>query len=88
MIQSARFKAYSSCKARWYSHHHRAFLQLDALLLLITMPQDFQEYFYNKHIESQGFEIVTMEANGGYFDLMDQEWVVLVPSVEGIAEFR
>jgi hypothetical protein len=33
----------------------------------------FSEYFYNKHIESEGFEIVTMEANGGYFDLMDQE---------------
>ncbi len=33
----------------------------------------FSEYFYNKHIESAGFEIVDMEPNGGYFDFMDQE---------------
>ncbi|WP_397544558.1 methyltransferase domain-containing protein [Roseovarius salis] len=33
----------------------------------------FSQYFYKVHFERLGFEIVEMTANGGYFDMMDQE---------------
>jgi SAM-dependent methyltransferase len=33
----------------------------------------FSQYFYRLHLERLGFEIVELTANGGYFDVMDQE---------------
>ncbi len=33
----------------------------------------FSQYFYRLHFERLGFEIVELTANGGYFDVMDQE---------------
>lgn len=33
----------------------------------------FSQYFYKHHFERLGFEISEMTANGGYFDMMDQE---------------
>lgn len=33
----------------------------------------FSQYFYRVHFERLGFEIVELTANGGYFDVMDQE---------------
>jgi SAM-dependent methyltransferase len=33
----------------------------------------FSQYFYKFHFERLGFEIVEMTANGGFFDVMDQE---------------
>ncbi len=33
----------------------------------------FSEYFFNEQMQKMGFEIEDLEANGGYFDLMDQE---------------
>jgi SAM-dependent methyltransferase len=33
----------------------------------------FSQYFYRVHFERLGFEIAELTANGGYFDVMDQE---------------
>lgn len=33
----------------------------------------FSQYFYRLHFERLGFEIEELTANGGYFDVMDQE---------------
>jgi SAM-dependent methyltransferase len=33
----------------------------------------FSQYFYQYHLERLGFEIEELTANGGFFDLMDQE---------------
>lgn len=33
----------------------------------------FSQYFYRLHLERLGFEIDEMTANGGFFDVMDQE---------------
>lgn len=33
----------------------------------------FSQYFYRIHLERLGFEIAELTANGGYFDVMDQE---------------
>jgi SAM-dependent methyltransferase len=33
----------------------------------------FSQYFYRVHFERLGFEIKELTANGGYFDMMDQE---------------
>jgi SAM-dependent methyltransferase len=33
----------------------------------------FSQYFYRLHLERLGFEIEELTANGGYFDVMDQE---------------
>jgi len=33
----------------------------------------FSQYFYKFHFERLGFEIVELTANGGFFDVMDQE---------------
>jgi SAM-dependent methyltransferase len=33
----------------------------------------FSQYFYQHHLERLGFEIEQLTANGGYFDMMDQE---------------
>ncbi len=33
----------------------------------------FSQYFYRGHFERLGCEIVGLTANGGYFDVMDQE---------------
>ena len=33
----------------------------------------FSQYFYRLHLERLGFEIEELTANGGYFDMMDQE---------------
>jgi len=55
-------------------------------LLIITAPfvswthfapyhyaTGFSEYFYNEQMTNHGFEIVELQPNGGFFDLMDQE---------------
>jgi len=33
----------------------------------------FSQYFYRLHLERLGFELTELTANGGYFDMMDQE---------------
>ena len=33
----------------------------------------FSQYFYKYHLERLGFEVTELTANGGYFDMMDQE---------------
>ncbi len=33
----------------------------------------FSQYFYRHHLERLGFEIAELTANGGFFDVMDQE---------------
>lgn len=33
----------------------------------------FSEYFYREHMQAEGFEIVELQPNGGFFDRMDQE---------------
>ncbi len=33
----------------------------------------FSKYFYHHHLERLGFNVETIEANGGFFDFMDQE---------------
>ncbi|TWT95621.1 class I SAM-dependent methyltransferase [Neorhodopirellula pilleata] len=55
-------------------------------LLIITAPfvswthfapyhyaTGFSEYFYNEQMSNHGFEIVELQPNGGFFDVMDQE---------------
>jgi len=55
-------------------------------LLIITAPfvswthfapyhyaTGFSEYFYNEQMTNHGFEIVELQPNGGFFDVMDQE---------------